>query len=190
VLPGTYTVRLTAGDQILTAPVVVKMDPRVKSTPAELMALHAAETKLAVLTSSSAEAALEAHSLREQIAKIEKDAPAALKASLDASDKQLAALVEGKPKSTTTEEVPGLDEISGEDAGLYEQVGQVDAAPTVAQQKAAAHASEETSEALKGWNKWKQESLPKLNSELTAAHLAQLNVQQRPETMPESGDED
>ncbi len=190
VLPGTYTVRLTAGGKVLTAPLAVKMDPRVKASPADLLVLHTAESKLAALTSSSAEAALEAHSLREQIAKLEKDAPDALKASLDASDRQLQALLDGKPKSPTSEEVPGLDDVSGEDAGLYGQVGQVDAAPTVAQQKAAAHASEETEETLRGWNKWKEGALPKLNSQLTAAHLSQLNLQQKPETMPEGGDED
>jgi photosystem II stability/assembly factor-like uncharacterized protein len=189
-LPGRYTVRLTAGGKVLTAPLVVKIDPRVKASPAELLAMHTAESKLAALTSSTAEAALEAHSLREQIAKLAASAPAGLKAALDESDKQLAALLEGKPKSAASEEVPGLDDVAGEDAGLYGQVGQVDAAPTVAQQKAAAHASEETEEALRKWNTWKQGALPKLNGELTAAHLAQLNLQQRPETMPESGDED
>ena len=189
-LPGTYTVRLTAGGKVLTAPLVVKMDPRVKASPAELLALHTAESKLAELTSSSAEAALQAHSLREQIAKLAKDAPAGLKTSLDASDKQLAALLDGKEKTATSAEVPGLDDVSGVDAGLYGQVGQVDAAPTAAQQKAAAHAREETEEALASWNKWKQGELPKLNSQLAAAHRAQLNLEQRPETMPESGDED
>jgi hypothetical protein len=66
----------------------------------------------------------------------------------------------------------------------------VDAAPTSAQRKAAAHAGEETEEALRSWNKWKQGSLPTLNSQLAAAHLARLNLEQRPETMPEGGDED
>ena len=189
-LPGTYTVRLTAGGKVLTAPLVLRMDPRVKATPADLMALHTAESKLATLTSSSAEAALEAHSLREQIAKLATDAAAAPKASLEDSDKQLAALLDGKEKSAASEEMPGLDDVSVEDAGLYVQVGQVDAAPTAAQQKAAAHAAEETAETLRSWNRWKEVSLPKLNSQLTAAHLSQLNLQQRPETMPEGGDED
>jgi len=189
-LPGTYTVRLTAGDKVLSAPLVIKMDPRVKASSADLIALHMAESKLAALTSSSAEAALEAHSLREQIAKLAKDAPAALKVSLDESDKQLAALLSGKEKSATNEAVPGVDDVSGEDAELYAQVGQVDAVPTTAQQKAAAHATEETAEALRSWNNWNEGSLPKLNSQLTAAHLSQLNLQQRPETMPGGGDED
>jgi hypothetical protein len=189
-LPGTYTVRLTAGGKVLTAPLVIKMDPRVKASAVDLLALHTAESKLAALTSSSAEAALQAHSLREQIAKLAKDAPAAVKASLDESDKQLAALLAGKEKPAASAEVAGLDDVSGEDGELYEQVGQVDAAPTAAQQKAAAHAAEETEEALRSWNRWKDGSLPKLNSQLTAAHLPQLNLQQRPETMPEGGDED
>jgi photosystem II stability/assembly factor-like uncharacterized protein len=189
-LPGTYTVRLSAGGKVLTAPLVIKMDPRVKASPADLLALHTTESKLAALTSSSAEAALEAHSLREQIAKLAKDAPTGVRASLDMSDKQLQALLDGKEKTATSEEGPGLDDVSGEDSGLYVQVGLVDAAPTAAQQKAAANASEETEEALRSWNKWKEGSLPKLNRELTAAHLSQLNLQQRPETMPESGDED
>jgi hypothetical protein len=190
VLPGTYTVRLTSGDKVLTASLVIKLDPRVKATPVDLLALHAAESKLAALTSSSAEAALEAHSLREQIAKLTKGSSAAIKASLDDSDKQLAALLDGKEKSATSGEVPGLDEVSSEDAGLYAQVGQVDAAPTAAQKKAAIHATEETEESLQRWNKWKDGSLLKLNSQLTAAHLSQLNLQQKPQTMPESGDED
>jgi photosystem II stability/assembly factor-like uncharacterized protein len=189
-LPGTYTVRLTVDGKVLSAPLVVKMDPRVKVTSADLVALHTAESKLAALTSSTAEASLEAHSLREQIAKLSKDAPAPLKASLEQSDKQLELLLSGKEKSASTEEVPGLDDVSGEAASLYTQVGQADAAPTVAQQKAAAHAGEETAEALRSWNTWKDTLLPQLNSQLRAAHLSELNLNQRPETMPEGGDED
>ena len=189
-LPGTYTVRLTAGGKVLTSPLLVRMDPRVEASPADLIALHTAESKLAAATSSSAEAALEAHSLREQIAKLGKHAPAVLKPNLDEADMQLAALLDGNEKTATSAEVPGLDDVSGEDAGLYAQVGQVDAAPTAAQGKAAVHATEETEEALRSWNQWKDGSLPKLNSELTAAHLSQLDLQREPETMPEGGDED
>ena len=189
-LPGTYTVRLTAGSKVLTEPLTVKMDPRVKATPAELLALHTAETRLSALTASSSEAALEAHSLREQIEKLSANAAPDLKTSLAASDKQLAALTTGGEKSATAPEQPGLDNVSGEALGLYGQVGQSDAAPTAAQQKAAAHTAEEVSESLRAWNQWKSTSLPALNAQLHAAHLATLNLEQRPSTMPESGDED
>jgi hypothetical protein len=189
-LPGSYTVRLTADGKTMTAPLTVKMDPRVKATRADLVALSAAESKLAAMISGSAEAALEAHSLREQIEKLSKDAPGSLKASLDGSDKQLAELLSGKPKAPGSDEVPGLDDVSGESLELYAQVGQADAAPTAAQLKAAGHTSEEVEEALKGWKRWKDASLPALNEQLHAAHLSELDLQQRPETMPEGGDED
>jgi photosystem II stability/assembly factor-like uncharacterized protein len=189
-LPGSYTVRLTAGGKVLTAPLTIKMDPRVKVTAAELVALDTAESRLAGLTSSTAEAALEAHSLREQIEKLDATATSALKSSLAASDKQLAALIDGRKKTAAAPESPGLDDVSGEAAGLYGQVGQADAAPTVAQQKATAHTAEEVSEALEGWNRWKATALPALNEQLRVAHLATLHPEQRPESMPESGDED
>jgi hypothetical protein len=65
-----------------------------------------------------------------------------------------------------------------------------DAAPTAAQAKAAAHASEETAEALKHWERVRDESIPALNRQLEGAHLPILNLEQKPENMPESGDED
>jgi len=190
VLPGTYTVRLTAAGKTLTAPLTVRMDPRVKATPADLLALHTAETRLAALVTSTSEAALEAHSLREQAAKLAPAALAPLKQSLEASAGQLSELLDGKKSATGKEETPGLDDVSGETTGLYTQVGQSDAAPTAAQLKASARAAEESEESLRAWKHWRDTSLPSLNQQLQAAHLSELHPEQRPESMPESGDED
>ena len=189
-LPGTYTVRLTADGKTLTASLTVKMDPRVKISQMELSSLFTAESKLAGITTSSAEAALEAHSLREQIAKLSASAAAPLKSSLETSDKQLSDLLDGSKDTTGKQEAPGLDDVSGEAAGLYTQVGQADAAPTAAQLKAIAHADEESEQSLHAWNHWKAASLPAVNQQLQAAHLSELKPEQRPEFMPESGDED
>ncbi len=46
-LPGTYTVRLTANGKVLTAPLTVKMDPRVTASSADLQALFTLESELA-----------------------------------------------------------------------------------------------------------------------------------------------
>src|SRR5262249_58522460 len=46
-LPGRYTVRLTVDGKKLEAPLVVKMDPRVKTPAAGLEAQHALAVKLA-----------------------------------------------------------------------------------------------------------------------------------------------
>jgi len=188
--PGTYTVRLTAGGKTMTAPLTVKMDPRVHATAAELQSLFVAQVKLADLMTKSATASLEAHSAEEQLDALAKSAQGAVKDAVDAAGKELAEVLSGHEKHTGGEAEPGLDDVAGESAELYAQVGMADAAPTAAQSKAAAHAGEETAEVLKRWERVKHESIPALNRKLEGAHLPALNLEQKPQNMPESGDED
>ena len=190
VLPGTYHVRLSVDGRVLTASLTVKMDPRVETSRADLESLFNLEYKLDRMLNSSAEAALQAHSVREQIEKASKSASPELKESLEKRDKEFADLLKGEKKPADAEEEPGLDEIAGEVEELYGQVGQVDAAPTLAQQDACRHASDELVEVLQKWDKLKASAIPELNGELNAAQLPKLNLEQKPESMPESGDED
>jgi hypothetical protein len=194
-LPGTYTVRLTAGGKVLTAPLSIKMDPRIHATEAELESLFAEQSKLAGMVSKSAAAALEVHSAREQLEALSESAePAvdssAIKKAIDKLDKELEDLLKGQEKSGGNEKEPGLDAIAQESVGLYEQVGMADAAPTEAQMKAAEHATGELAEVLERWEQSKGSSIPALNRQLDAAHLPVLNLEQKPQTMPDGGDED
>jgi photosystem II stability/assembly factor-like uncharacterized protein len=189
-LPGIYSVRLTAGSKTLTASLTVKIDPRVHATPIDLQVLFASQIKLAAMVTKSASASLEVHSAREQLGTLSKSAPPAIKMAIENLDKELAGVLSGRARSTSGETEPGLDDVAGESAGLYEQVGMADAAPTVAQLKAANHANEEVMEALKRWEKTRRTSIPALNRELEAAHLPVINLEQKPENMPDSGDED
>ncbi len=189
-LPGTYVVRLTAGSKMLTAPLTVKMDPRVHATPAELASLFAAQARLADMVSKSATASLEAHSAREQLEALGKRAPAEVKEAVERVDKEIAGVLSGRARAGGSEAEPGLDDVVGESAGLYEEVGMADAAPTVAQRKAASHAGEELAEVLKRWEKARTTSIPALNRRLEGAHLPVLNLEQKPQNMPEEGDED
>jgi len=188
--PGTYTVRLTAGGKTMTAPLTVKMDPRVHATAAELQSLFVAQVKLADLMTKSATASLEAHSAEEQLDALAKSAQGAVKDAVDAAGKELAEVLSGHEKHTGGEAEPGLDDVAGESAELYAQVGMADAGPTAAQAKAAAHAGDEAAEVLNRWERVKHESIPALNRKLEGAHLPALNLEQKPQNMPESGDED
>ena len=105
-------------------------------------------------------------------------------------DKELGELLSGRRSAAGGEAVAGLDEAAGEAGGLYQQVGSSDAAPTVAQAKAAEHAGEELAEALKRWEWTKTVTLPALNRQLESAHLPQVNLAEMPQNMPDSGDED
>ena len=68
--PGQYTVRLTANGHTFTAPLTVKMDPRVKTTPAGLQQQFRLETRLAEMMTRSFEAITQANAVREQLQKI------------------------------------------------------------------------------------------------------------------------
>jgi photosystem II stability/assembly factor-like uncharacterized protein len=189
-LPGTYTVRLTANGKTLTAPVTVKMDPRVTATPADLQAMFRLESQLEGVLNDSAKADLEAHSAREQIEKLFKPAAADTKESLEKQDKALEELLKGKEKSAGGEGEPGLDDVAGEAGALYGEVGRADAAPTTAQQQAGQHIAAESKEALEKWERIKSTSLPALNRKLSAAGLEPINLERQPDNMPEGGDED
>jgi hypothetical protein len=99
-------------------------------------------------------------------------------------------LLDGHEKSPGSEEEPGLDEVASEVLGLYEQVGQADASPTEAQQNMGAHLGKEASEAAQRWERMKNSALPALNRKLNGAQMAPIDLERRPETMPEGGDED
>jgi photosystem II stability/assembly factor-like uncharacterized protein len=188
-LPGMYTVRLTANGQTLTAPLTVKIDPRVTATAADLASLFKLEDELSSIVTESSKAALEAHSAREQIEKNKQSATGEMKESLEKKEKQFADLLSGSHGTSGGEEQPGLDAVAGEAATLYGEVGQADAAPTPAQQQASSRVSEESREVLRKWETLKA-AIPDLNRKLTAAHLPAIDLEQIPSDMPESGDED
>ena len=180
VVPGTYTVRLTVDGKSQSAPLLVKMDPRVHATAAELEQLHAAQTKLADRMDKLGKADLEAHSAMEQMSA----AKAVEVASFNAAVKKaLDGAGAGK-------EPAGLDEVSDEAGELYGQVEGADAAPTAAWLKAAAHAEDEGGEALKSWEAFKKADLPRLNEALTKAGAPAIDLKREPKEMPDHGDED
>lgn len=189
-LPGQYVVRLTVDGKTLTAPLTVKMDPRVTAAPADLAAEHEAETELAGLMTASAKAALEAHSAREQVEKGMPGAAAAVKTPLQSLDDALNALLNGKEGADGAEEAPGLDDLAGEVQGLYTQVGQADAAPTQAQEAAWKHVAQEWREVQEKWEPLKNAQIPSVNRMLRERQLKEIDLALQPTEMPASGDED
>jgi hypothetical protein len=189
-LPGTYQVRLTANGKVLSAPLTIKMDPRVKATEADLQALFTLESKLAGMVTNSSTAALETHSAREQIADLLKTAPTAEKASIQSLDKQLETLLVGTEHAEAAEKIPGLDDVTAEAGALYAAVGLADAAPTAAQVQAVEHSSHELNEVLEHWEHLRHDSIPALNRSLHAAHMPGIDLERKPLSMPEGGDEE
>ena len=192
VLPGTYTVRLTFDGHSESQPLTVKMDPRVRTSMADLETLHAAEVAMADTLDSLSKADLEGHSVSEQIADPRNSAIAT---QLAPYNTELKTLLSGsgsdaENSSGETKHLPGIDDVTAEATQLYSQLQQADAAPTVALASACKHVEAEGREVLPGWEAFKQKQLPALNNELKDGKRPTVDLKKQPTNMPASGDED
>jgi len=147
-LPGVYTVKLTADGHTETASLTVKMDPRVKATPAALAQLHRAEVELAGLITRTTEAIREAHSAQEQIEK---------RSDLADLGKQLKDLLGAGGMFGPVPPKPGLMSVNGQASMLYGSLDGADAAPTAAQSAAVAQLVREAPAVIQRWEKLKEQ---------------------------------
>ncbi|HEX5234985.1 MAG TPA: glycoside hydrolase [Silvibacterium sp.] len=186
VLPGTYTVRLTANGTSQSEPLVVKMDPRVQTSAADLETLHSAEVAMAASLDALAKADLAAHSVEEQLSSPENQAFTAQLAPFSAA---LKSILEGSAP-TSAKHQPGIDEVTADATQLYGELEQADIAPTAALLDASQHVEMEGKEVLPGWQTFEQNQLPALNIKLRNLHRPPIDPNRAPSDMPEQGDED
>jgi photosystem II stability/assembly factor-like uncharacterized protein len=179
VLPGTYTVRLTVDGKSSTAPLAVKMDPRLKTSSAGLQKKFQAETHMASILTESAQALLEGGSIRAQLEKVSAQANASTKQAIEAFEKKLTALL-GPPGGlfAPPSREATLGRVNGQASTLYMQVWQSDAEPTSSQLEALATTERDRSDVLKRWTEFKSADLPALNRWLREAKV--------PEVQPEA----
>ncbi|HKP47469.1 MAG TPA: hypothetical protein VJT50_12790, partial [Pyrinomonadaceae bacterium] len=132
VLPGTYQVKLTVDGRTYTAPLEVKMDPRVKVTAAALSQQVAFEKKIAEQMSRSFELVKEVGQLRESIKNVQselKPADTSLADAIKELDKKAAAFVAVEQTYPPTGIVSAAT-INSALASLFILVESADAAPT------------------------------------------------------------
>jgi hypothetical protein len=133
-LPGEYSVKLTVDGRSYTAPLLVKMDPRVKTPAADLQQMFDLQASLAVLMTRSTKAVRQARSAAEQLPQQESALGVKVKAELS-------------PQSESS-----LLSVAGQIAALYSAVDSADAVPTEAEIKAAAKLSSDFDSAWKRWS--------------------------------------
>jgi photosystem II stability/assembly factor-like uncharacterized protein len=192
VLPGRYTVRLTAGGKTLTAQLSVLMDPRVQTSAAGLRQQHEIATKLAVMINESFDAQAELRALDDQLEKLSKQASGAVADAVEALRKKTSALAgrrAGRFSAPSTAEVT-LSRVAGEVGGLYGQVSHSDAAPTATQTAALADIMKDNAAVLARWKAIKSTDIPALNRQLGGAGLSVIKLQAEPEPASESEDEE
>ena len=129
VLPGTYTVKLTADGKTYSAALTLKMDPRVKTPASALQQMFDAQVKLARIMTETSRAVRQARSAQQQIEKLSRDGGAV---TLEAIGKRIKAELEGGGFSGPAPAAATLMSLNGQASALYGDVDSADAAPSAA----------------------------------------------------------
>jgi photosystem II stability/assembly factor-like uncharacterized protein len=188
-VPGNYTVRLTVDAKSATAPLTIKMDPRLKISSAALQKKFDLEKRLAALLSDSSRAVIEGNSIRGQLDKLR--AAGQNPDALPSFEKKLTALL-GSPAGFMAPPSPEitLTRVNSAAGTLYQQVWQADAEPTTAQLSAATATEHEAEDVLKRWNEFKSSDLPALNQQLRNSNVPEVHVDARPQGDESQADEE
>jgi photosystem II stability/assembly factor-like uncharacterized protein len=191
-LPGQFSARLTVNGASYTAPLTVKMDPRVKTPQIGLGQMFQTQTRLADIFSRSTTALLQARSAREQLEKLSGKPGAGLNEALNALKDKVVTLLDGHmvAEAGPAPEVT-LSRVNANVSALYSEVDRADAAPTAAQVKAVAEIDRDFSAMLKQWDEIRKTSIPALNLRLNDARLPEIVIETNPRAAEEShGDEE
>jgi hypothetical protein len=179
-LPGTYTVRLMVDGKQFTQPLTLKMDPRIKTPLPELQAQAALQAGAVSRMNQSFDALSQVQSVRAQLKESLAKAKGKLADSLEDLDKQCAALAGATastffgtpPSGKQSENFSTLNQHFGQLLGIADSA---DAGPTTQGNKVYAELSKELDSLVKRWDDLKQNSIPKLTSELQKAGLGALD---------------
>jgi hypothetical protein len=189
VVPGTFKVQLTVDGKSFTAPLTVKMDPRVKTPLAALQKKQQAETRQAAIITQTTQALLQANSVRSQLEKL--GANDATKNAVADFQKKLTALV-GAPAGFLAPPSPEatLSRVNGEASTLYQQTWSVDAEPTSAQMEALDATERASTDLLKRWTDLKNTSVPELNRVLRESQAPEVRIEDHPPQVETAIDEE
>jgi hypothetical protein len=179
-LPGQYTVRLTVDGHTFSAPLTIKMDPRVKTPREGLVQMFQLQSRLASIMTKSTEAVTQARSAHEQLQKLTPRASGSVADAISTLDKKVSALLGGgggffAPPSPN----PTLSRANGEAAALYAEIGRADATPTAAQMSATDETEKEFAAVSSQWRQLMTVELPALNRQLHGANLPEIKLESR-----------
>jgi photosystem II stability/assembly factor-like uncharacterized protein len=178
VVPGTYTVKMTKGDQTYTTQLNVVTDPRAKYTLADRQAQFALATKLSDMLGHMSWAVDSVVSVRDtanqRAAKVPADSPlhkqlTDLAASSDAIRSKIVATKEGGA-------ITGEERLREYVATVYGDVNSYDGRPTDAQVARTEVLGRELEDVIKEFQKLTSAQLPAINPGLQKLKLEPIEV--------------
>lgn len=194
VLPGTYTARLTLGDEEWETPVLVEVDPTLELPPGALEAQHHMAYTLRDLRSGVNRVLRGVDLLKAQLVArrgsldlLERELPAEVEAQWqafeEALEQRLVDFVRSDEKPFWSQG-PRLGDRLGD---LFNKVDGAFAAPTAAQQEHLEELQNTWRDAMMAWNRFLREDAPALDAALTAQGMAGLTLPEEVEVEKGSG---
>ncbi len=181
VMPGQYTVKLTAGGKSYTRSFSVRMDPRVKTPNAGLMEQFTESMKLYEDAVAASKAIEQLGAIRGQLDSLKKRAGEGAAAdAITATDQKAAALKgEGNQLTLFFGRATGPDTLSsvrGTLLALMSMMQGSDVAPPTQIVEAASERRQKMAELMSQWKTFKEQDLPKLNATLKGANLSVVTI--------------
>jgi len=178
VVPGRYTVKLTVSGKAYSQPLVVVMDPRVKTTPAGLEQQLSASLRLEDMMREDYDALMQVRNVREQVGALEqKSSGADLKVQLGRFDQSLSALqgAGGGGRRGGGGRLT-LSSLNGQLARVFEVIQGSDNAPTTQALAAVTRLQTSVQQQLAAWKQLRSTDLTKLNEQIRAAKLPEIEI--------------
>jgi photosystem II stability/assembly factor-like uncharacterized protein len=194
-LPGNYTVKLTVEDKSYTAPLIVKMDPRISTSLADLAKQFEMESGAVEGMNESYETLEQVQSVRAQLKdRAVKAGKGAAANAIAALDKQ-AAEIEGGTQSAffglppSGKQLETLSTLNQHFGAILAVADSAEAAPTAQATAVYKELGGALESLLSRWTKLRQEEIPSLNTLLKNANLPAIDPNLPPANRP-SSDED
>ena len=189
-LPGNYTVKLTVEGKSYTQPLVVKMDPRITISLADVRRQFEMESGSVEGMNRSYEALEQVRSVRTQLKeRAAKAGKGGLADAIVALDKKAGEL-EGAAQSSFYGLPPGgkprenLSTLNQHFSGLLGVVDSADAAPTTQAEALYKELKESLATLLSQWKRTKEQDLAALNAALKKAGMIAVDPSKEPAAAP------
>ncbi len=170
VMPGKYTIKLSVAGQTFVQSITVTMDPRVKTTTADLkkqfdlsMVSYEGRKTTANISNKTA-------SLHQQIKSLLAKDAGKLKDLLTRLDKKITDLESAKTKSKN------LNDVSGSFASLFNELQQSDMPPSTKMINEVNDAETNMKQVEQSWEKLKTVDIPEINKQLKKEGLDALKI--------------
>ncbi|HEV2388618.1 MAG TPA: hypothetical protein VGS20_15340 [Candidatus Acidoferrales bacterium] len=178
-LPGTYAVRLTANGKTLTQPLIVKMDPEVKATGADLAKQFDLMNDINDRINDLRNAADQLHALRGRLAMLRGRAQGQELQQINSLD-QKADAIEGELYQRYLQEGAPEDDLASPTLirerliGLEDTVDSADTPPTPQSYDVYKYLTQQLDEQIAKWNELKTNEIPALDKAVAAAGLGHI----------------